>query len=297
MKKLSQFVKEAQEKEVDEDAQTGEWQWGAKVEDELAELGDELDQAETNRIELLEGEEPTAGEESVEKKPRKARKVAPHHELITPYVEKFIGLLERGEEVMTEWMRVEDELAPMNEVLQRNDALAHPLIAKNKKAKEWLLSHGKKKRVKRDTAKNAEIIQGLVKVANELDALGDAESLEKVESTLQAFAKKEEYAPPKYNVHNDRNVLKTERHYPTPEPVAPSLSTRYCPDHNGIYMKRIADGAFQCELDGRVYNWNEGFKDYAGNVFPGDAIHSVDFPESVDRAFETRELATRKRVK
>jgi hypothetical protein len=49
------------------------------------------------------------------------------------------------------------------------------------------------------------------------------------------------------------------------------LKTRLCPDHQS-QMFRIADDIFQCDLDGKQYNFREGFTLEDGRHFPGGGV-------------------------
>lgn len=53
-----------------------------------------------------------------------------------------------------------------------------------------------------------------------------------------------------------------------------SLSTRYCPDHPGVQAMPIEDGVIRCSLDGKTYNFKEGFTTEKGNVVPGTSIEN-----------------------
>ena len=74
-----------------------------------------------------------------------------------------------------------------------------------------------------------------------------------------------EHSEPKlYGVgpeHEDSSV-------PT-EYVAPSLSTRYSPDHIGVQAQRVSDGVYKDPYTNKVYDYNEGFKTDSGIDYPG----------------------------
>ena len=50
------------------------------------------------------------------------------------------------------------------------------------------------------------------------------------------------------------------------------LSTRYCPDHNGVQTVRVSERVYQCPMDGKVYNYETGFTDYKGQNVPGGSV-------------------------
>lgn len=50
------------------------------------------------------------------------------------------------------------------------------------------------------------------------------------------------------------------------------LSTRYCPDHAGQSTHRVGEHTVRCALDGKTYNWDEGFTTQKGNKVPGSTV-------------------------
>jgi hypothetical protein len=75
-------------------------------------------------------------------------------------------------------------------------------------------------------------------------------------------------------------------------PMEASLSTRYCPDHPGTGVTRIAEFTYQCALDKKIYNWAEGFKTMKGNEVPGGSV-SEQTGALGDRALEQMNFSTR----
>lgn len=72
-----------------------------------------------------------------------------------------------------------------------------------------------------------------------------------------------------------------------------SLSARHCPDHIGVQLGRVAEGVYQCTLDGAIYNWEAGWTDYLGNKHSGGSV-AAQTPNSSDysaphRIFDSRE--------
>ena len=219
-------------------------------------------------------------------------------EAATPHANAAKDLFTKRRELMNQVNLLDDQLSRHREVLRALDPkMKHEAYADDKELKTYLkpekLLDKKKKRKKMDKQSEQDVVEGLLKVAEVLDYAGDLEGVSLVESMLQIFAKKDE-GTPKYDI---QTVEKTERKYPDVSAVSPSMSTRGCPDHHGVQMKRIAEGTFQCELDGRMYNWNQGFKDYSGNAYPSAPIRSVDFPDTTERMFETRQMATNKKTR
>lgn len=56
------------------------------------------------------------------------------------------------------------------------------------------------------------------------------------------------------------------------KPNEHALSTRYCPDHNGQSVIRIADQTWQCPLDKKIYNYESGFKLEDGSQIPAQSV-------------------------
>lgn len=55
-------------------------------------------------------------------------------------------------------------------------------------------------------------------------------------------------------------------------PADGTLSTRYCPDHNGLQAIRIAEYIYQCPVDGKIYNYTNGYINYKGQQVMGGSI-------------------------
>jgi hypothetical protein len=72
-----------------------------------------------------------------------------------------------------------------------------------------------------------------------------------------------------------------------------SLSTRYCPDHNGAQAIRISEHTYQCPIDGRVYDYESGYTNYSGQKVPGGSIAAqipnIGFFALPQRLFDSRQ--------
>lgn len=280
-----------------------------EVEKESDETGAELngsdvkDESDDESLEMAADDESSENEESglsADTEAQKQLKFDARREAATPHAQAIKDLFAQRRELMSQVNALDTKMDKHRQVLQALDPMAkHEAYADDKELRKWLrpektLDDGKKKNKKKKLDKKSEqlVVEGLLKVAYVLDYAGDVEGVSLVENMLQIFAGKNE--PAKYDVDT---VEKKKREYPEVMSYAPALSTRHCPDHNGSMMQRVGEGSFQCNLDGKIYNWNAGFKNYAGDVFPGASIHSIDFPETSERLFETREMATNKRTK
>jgi hypothetical protein len=60
-----------------------------------------------------------------------------------------------------------------------------------------------------------------------------------------------------------------------------TLHSRYCPDHKGVSLYRLADNVFQCPLDRAVYDYSKGFKTQDGTEHNGGSVADMtpDWPE------------------
>ncbi len=72
------------------------------------------------------------------------------------------------------------------------------------------------------------------------------------------------------------------------------LNTRHCPEHIGVSLGRVAENTYQCALDGKVYNWETGWKDYQGNQHSGSSV-AAQTPEVADYAISHRLFDSRNR--
>lgn len=59
------------------------------------------------------------------------------------------------------------------------------------------------------------------------------------------------------------------KHY---RPQQHALQTRTCPDHPGCQMCRVAEATWQCSLDGKVYNYQQGYTTLTGDKVPGGDV-------------------------
>ena len=75
------------------------------------------------------------------------------------------------------------------------------------------------------------------------------------------------------------------------EPFVPgwkrTLSTRYCPDHIGVQVVRVAENTYQCPIDGTEYPYETGFQLYNGQLVPGGSI-AGQTPETSDYGIPMR---------
>jgi hypothetical protein len=69
------------------------------------------------------------------------------------------------------------------------------------------------------------------------------------------------------------------------------LSTRHCPDHNGVSISRVSENVYQCPLDKKTYDFANGYSLYDGTKVPaGDISLQTDIMNEVgESVFDTRE--------
>jgi len=129
-------------------------------------------------------------------------------------------------------------------------------------------------------ALEATLQQRLVAHADELDREGkhaEADAMEMAALIIGARRRAKDEAP--------LAPLKPGRLTP--------LSSRYCPDHRGVQVARIAENTYQCPVDGKTYNYEAGYVDYQGQRVPGGSVAGQTAsatPYGVPhRVFDTRE--------
>lgn len=71
-----------------------------------------------------------------------------------------------------------------------------------------------------------------------------------------------------------------------------SLNTRTCPDHPGAQMARVGEATWQCDLDKKIFNYDQGYETLKGEHVPGGSVAaqtdlSGHNPQS---PFDTREV-------
>jgi hypothetical protein len=107
-------------------------------------------------------------------------------------------------------------------------------------------------------------VHELIKLANHFDSSGFHKLADKIDNELD----QSEYG----FFPKERASEEEQEPDPIQLPCEGSLSTRYCPDHIGVQAARISDRTYQCPLDGRVYNYEAGYKNYQGQVVPGGNV-------------------------
>jgi hypothetical protein len=69
------------------------------------------------------------------------------------------------------------------------------------------------------------------------------------------------------------------------------LKTRYCPDHPGAQISRVGDDVWQCDMDGKIYDFAAGFTNMKGQKIPGGGVQyqTKDDHNEGHMIFDTRE--------
>ena len=172
---------------------------------------------------------------------------------------------------------------------------------------------------------NTKDLERLVAMAGDLDNSGDPELVRQasvIDQLLENFAYKKgaysseekelEKLQDKYKeergewlykgvreeLHNQiaadeakKQIAKNVKEY---RPLEAPLSNRYCPDHSGTMVMRVSDDVYACPIDGKHYNYREGFTTMKGNKIPGTSVdqQSASVQDSVRQqatSFSTRE--------
>lgn len=74
------------------------------------------------------------------------------------------------------------------------------------------------------------------------------------------------------------------------------LKTRYCPDHSGVQIMRIADNLWQCEMDKKKYDFENGYTLYNGIKVPGSSVENQSkmMQQLYHTVFDSRESRLKK---
>lgn len=169
------------------------------------------------------------------------------------------------------------------------------------------------------TATKREIFKKLSSMADGLDKIGAIESADMIDSFIQKHAEdvvdwKEEADTERSKRYDDRHHhklqvrepkrdqervdkegRKTHHVHPYQKVEAHALSTRYCPEHQGVQMGRVGELTYQCPLDGGTYNWDTGWTDYDGNQHPGGSV-AGQTPDSSGYAIPHRIFDSREEI-
>lgn len=132
-----------------------------------------------------------------------------------------------------------------------------------------------------------------------LKALAESEEeaeLAKLRAEYRAKARDKSYSWPKEEHEKDiksaESVKLIKDQIKEYRPLEASLSTRYCPDHPGNQVRRVGDCIYQCALDKKLYNYQEGFTTMKGNSVPGGDVTNQT-RNLGDRAVEEMHFSTR----
>jgi hypothetical protein len=140
-----------------------------------------------------------------------------------------------------------------------------------------------------------ESIEELAKIANAFDQSGFEDLIKQasvidellltIASPPNAYAERKDLQESRikdlqerYNTPKDKKIVESEKainksnmtkEYKVLE--AP-LSTRYCPDHAGVQVARTGQHEWQCSLDKKIYNFDNGFDLANGDHVPGGSV-------------------------
>lgn len=144
----------------------------------------------------------------------------------------------------------------------------------------------------------------LLTIGSSKDALAQAsakteDEINKIREEHRAKKREELYGNAKKEEDGQNKKSEVEKAYKdqvkTYRTMEAPLSTRYCPDHPGASVVRIADHVYQCSLDKKIYNYDSGFKTNKGNDVPGGGVEyqTKDWGQrdTGPAMFDTRESA------
>ena len=106
----------------------------------------------------------------------------------------------------------------------------------------------------------------LISLANELDGMGLEKLADLVDTSACIIKRAEDYG---FIPQIKKDVAE---HIEIEPPHKVSLSTRYCPDHNGVQAIRVNDHVYQCPLDGKKYDYQLGYINYEGKRILGGSV-------------------------
>jgi hypothetical protein len=146
------------------------------------------------------------------------------------------------------------------------------------------------------TTKTSSFVEALIVIADELDQCQQPDLADRMDSIIQRSRENESVVEDLIEIADRLDfggnsimaeaidyaigIRKTaeEQYIPGGERV---LSSRYCPQHRGVQVIRVAENTFQCPIDGIVYSHEQGYQMYNGKIVPGGSIANQT-PETSD---------------
>lgn len=151
--------------------------------------------------------------------------------------------------------------------------------------------------------KQASVLDQILINFNQLSGIKAKEAqdkeIEKIREKYRSEALEEKYKEPSETLERDIQAANTvkaiDKQVKDFRPLENTLSSRTCPDHPGAQISRVGDDIYQCSMDGKIYNWKEGFTTNNGNKIPGTSINEQTRALG-DRALEQMSFSTRENV-
>lgn len=131
-------------------------------------------------------------------------------------------------------------------------------------------------------------IHNLIKLADYLDKNKFYSLANKVDETLLLYKTAMNFGfCPKNNQKNNPEFTEIKSR------SEGALSSRYCPDHVGVQTVRIEPDVYQCPIDGKKYNYRQGYVNYDGQRVPGGSIEgqtesTTDFGGMASRYYDSK---------
>jgi hypothetical protein len=213
-------------------------------------------------------------------------------------------LSERLEKLANDFNNLDNELLVLAD--EENDEVLLSVISEAVVAVSSILKTAHEfveKNIEKTSKINRDDLDELVAIANEFDASGDPalvrqasvldqllinfaqstslESKEEAELNRLRDKMKSEKGDELYKgvrkelqkqINADDAIKAIDKQTKIYRPLEAPLSTRSCPDHIGSQMTRVSDNVFQCPLDQKTYDYNEGFTTERGNKVPGGSV-------------------------
>lgn len=138
---------------------------------------------------------------------------------------------------------------------------------------------------------------GVAKQSNQVFKEAQEEEISKLRKEYKENAINSSYKSVKDSLDKDmlaseavKSIKESIKEY---RPLETSLSSRYCPDHPGTSVIRVADDVYQCPLDKKIYNYKEGFETMRHNIVPGTSVQNqtqaLTSRQLEETSFSTRE--------
>ena len=135
-----------------------------------------------------------------------------------------------------------------------------------------------------------EILMTIGAPKNGISMYSEAETT-RIEELKKKYQDKQEKSRENSMMAEAVDAIKKSPYMKQYRPLEAPLQTRYCPDHPGAPIARLAEYQYQCSLDGKVFDFENGFKTEKGNEVPGTSVENQtkNLYSEPHNEFDTRE--------